>query len=828
LNTLLQDLRYAFRQLSANRGFALLAIVTLALGIGVNTAMFTVTDSVLLRPLPYRDAERLVDVSGSKEGPGNATSWLNYRDIQEHCGQLEEVAGYAEDVGVVETAQATQSVFVPRVTPNLFYMLGVPAVLGRGLTEADAQPGADPVAVLSSAFWKQTFAGDPQVLGRQVRISGVSRRIVGVMPDTFRFMAVAPDQTNAVWLPLQPTPEMLQERGFRFMRVLGKVRAGVSFRAAQAELDALAEHIRGLDSAGRELPSFLLSSYANSLTGSVQPVFLALTVALILVLLIACANVANLQLSRFLVRQQELAVRAALGANRLQLARQLTCEGGLLSLLSAALGLFLAWLMLQMIQRLPAGLLPRSHEIHLRWGILLVLLFIAAACTVLSSLIPAWLSARVDPQPALQAASRALGSKGSHSRLSRWLIAGEVSLSVVLLIATGLVFRTLWNLEHGCFGFLTEGITTFNAMPADAVGVSGITLSDELEHRPTSLAIQIYAPLLTELKRLPAVEGTALATALPFDGGIDLRAKFKVLGRGEQQQKGNRTRVNVVSARYSQIMGIALLHGRTILDGDGPQQPFVAVVNRSFVKKYFPHDDPLGHQLDFGKKNGMAKPYTIIGVLANTTQTNVNSPIEPEVYLPFLQIPPASLFYSALLKTSVSFVIRASNSADVPSSVRRVFQRCAPGYAVEHFQAMRQTIKQANSSQEAGFYLIGSFAALAVCMVVAGMYGVLTQLISHRQREIALRMAVGATRTSVLVMILRQSSVLIAGGLITGVALALALGRLLRGFLFGVSPVDVPTYLAVAGGLFAIGCAASFFPARQAASIEPIQALRAE
>ncbi|MFL6463327.1 MAG: ABC transporter permease [Bryobacteraceae bacterium] len=825
---MLQDLRYAFRQLGAHRGFTLLAIVTLALGIGVNTAMFTVTDSVLLRSLPYRDAERLVDISGSKEGPANDTSWLNYRDIREHCRQLEDVAGYAEDVGVVETSQTTQSVFAPRVTPNLFSMLGVRTALGRGLTAADAQPGADPVIVLSSGFWKQTFAGDPRVLGKQVRLHGMPHKIVGVLPDTFRFMAAAPDQTNAVWLPLQPTPEMLKERGFRFLRVLGKTKAGVSFRAAQAELDALAERVRSLDSSQREPPSFLLSSYVGSLTGSVRPAFLALTAALILVLLIACANVANLQLSRFLARQQELAVRAAVGANRLQLARQLTCEGGVISVLGAVLGLFLAWLFLQAIQKLPVGLLPRSHEIQLRWEILVVLLLIAAACTILSSLIPAWLSTRTDPQGALQAASRALGSKGSRSRLSRWLIAGEVSLSVVLLIATGLIFRTLWNLEHAHFGFVTDGITTFNAMPADAVGVSGITLSDESEHQQASVAVQIYAPILAELKQLPAVEGAALVTALPFDGGIDLRAKFKVLGRGEQQQKGNRTRVNVISAHYPRIMGIPLLRGRTILEADGPEQPFVAVVNQSFVKKYFPHDDPLGHQLDFGKKNGMAKPYTIVGVLADTTQKNVNIPTLPEAYLPFLQIPPTSLFCSALLKTSVSFAVRTSNHADMSSSIRRVFRRYAPHYAVENFRTMKQTMERANISQEAGLYLIGSFAALAVCMVMAGMYGVLAQLVSHRQREIALRMAVGATRASVLLMILRQGSILILGGLAAGVALVLVAGRVVRGFLFGVSPVDLPTYLAVTGGLLVIGCAASVVPARRAASIEPMQALRAE
>ena len=790
--------------------------------------MFTVTDSVLLRPLPYRDAARLVDVSGSKEGPGMATSWLNYRDMQEYCKQMEEVAGYAEDVGVVESAQTAQSVFAPRVTPNLFPMLGVHAVLGRGFTATDAQRGAEPVAVLSNGFWKQTLAGDPHALGRQVRISGIPHKIVGILPDTFRFMATAPDQANAVWLPLQPTVEMWKERGFRFMRVLGKVRAGVSLQTAQAELDALAERIRHEDSSAREGPSFFLSSYAQSLTGSTRRVFLALTIALVLVLLIACANVANLQLSRFLLRRQELAIRAAVGANRLQLARQLTCEGALLSFLGVILGSFLCWLLLQAIQKLPAGLLPRSHEIHLRWDILLVLLLMAGGCTILSSLIPAWWSAGADPQKALQAASRALGSKASHSRVSRYLIAGEVSLSVVLLIATGLIFRTLWNLEHAHFGFTTEGITTFSAMPADAVGISAVTLSDESEYRQTSAAVQTYALLLTELQRLPAVEGAALVTALPFGGGIDLRAKFKVLGRGEQAQKSNRTRMNVVSARYSQIMGMALLRGRTISEGDGPEQPFVAVVNRSFVKKYFPHENPLGHQLDFGRNHGMVKPYAIVGVLADTTQKNVNLAVEPEVHLSFLQVPPASVFYSALLKTSVSFAMKTSVDSRAAAAVRRVFERCAPGYAVENFQTIRQAIRQTNMNQETGFYLIGSFATLAVCMVIAGMYGVLAQLVSYRQREIALRMAVGATRVSVLLMILRQGTMLVLAGLMAGTALALAAGRVLRGFLFGVSLVDIPTYLAMAGGLLIVGCAASFLPALRAASVEPMQALRGE
>jgi len=828
LDTILQDARYAFRQFRAHKGYSFLAIVTLALGIGVNTAMFTVTDSVLLQPLPYRDADRLVDISGSKEAPASDTSWLNYRDICEQSKQLEEAVAYAEDMGVIETAQTTQSVFAPRVTPNLFSMLGVRPILGRALAAADAQPGAAPVLVLSSSLWQQTFASDPNVLGKQVRLGGISRTIVGVTPSTFRFMATAPDQINAIWLPLQTTSEMSTRRGFRFLRILGKVKQGAGLSAAQAELDAIAERIRSTDNSQQEPPAFLLSNYAQTLTMAVRPVFLPLTGALILVLFIACANVANLQLSRFIVRQQEFAVRAAVGANRLRLTRQLICEGGMLSACGAVLGLFLAWSLLLAIQKLPEGTLPRSNEIHLRAAVLVVLALIACACTILSSLIPALLSARADPQQALQAAGRALGSKSSRSRLSRWLIAAEVAISTVLLTATGLMFRTVWNLEHARFGFAAERITTFNAMPSDAAGFSGIAVSNELEQRQTSVAVQIYSPLLEELKKMPGVRGAALVTALPFGGGINLQSRFRIAGQAEQSQKGFRARINAVSSDYSRMMGIALLRGRTILESDGPEQPFVAVINQSFAKKYFPKDDPVGHQLDFGKKNGMTKPYTIVGVLADTTQQNVNVPATPEAYLSFLQIPPTSLFYSALLKTLVSFAVKTGNDVNVAPSVRHLFRRGASHFAVENFQTMKQTIKQANAGQEAGFCLIGSFAALAVSMVIAGLYGVLAQLAGHRQREIALRMALGATQASVLLMILRQGSLLVLGGLIVGSFLSLAAGRIIRSFLFGVSPTDLATYLAVAGTLLVIGCLASFLPAWRAASIEPMQVLRAE
>src|ERR1700733_2494405 len=454
---IMQDLKYALRQLRSSWGFAALAVITLALGIGANTAMFTVVESVLLRPLPYSHADRLLFIGpGDSQGFGSS-SYLNYRDVRDQAQRLAQVGGYSGDPSVVQAKEGSESVTAPRMTPSLFTMLAVQPLLGRTFTKEEGEANGPQVVLLSEALWRQDFNADPGIIGRTVKVGGTGRTVVGVMPSSFRFPeSEGPDIAKGVWLPLQPTAEMLKDRGYDFLNIIAETRAGVSVEQARQEVNAIAQRIRQTDPKGSATLAFRVDGYQKMLTGDVRPVFLALLSALLLVLLIACANVANLLIARCLGRKQEFAVRAALGASRWRLIRQLLSEGAVLSVLGCGLGMILAWAALKALVKLPDGTIPRADSIGIYWTVVLVLAAIATFTTLLSSLLPALLVARTDPQPALQAASRGLGARSVSGRLSGWLVAAEVALSTLLLVGTGLLFHTLWNLEHAQLGFDVE------------------------------------------------------------------------------------------------------------------------------------------------------------------------------------------------------------------------------------------------------------------------------------------------------------------------------------------------------------------------------------
>jgi putative ABC transport system permease protein len=451
---------------------------------------------------------------------------------------------------------------------------------------------------------------------------------------------------------------------------------------------------------------------------------------------------------------------------------------------------------------------------------------VAAMTTVLSSLLPALLVARANPQMALQAASRGLGSKSAGGKLSGWLVAGEVALSTLLLVGTGLLFRTLWNLEQSRLGFETEHITTFMAMPADAAGFSGMAVSEDTKNAPASVATITYQPVLERIRQLPGVESAAIATAPPLSG-MDMNSSFEIVGQPTDRADHPRARVSAVSGDYARTMGTPIVSGRMIGDSDALRTPFSVVVNETLVKTYFAGKDPLGKQINLGGKDtGMVKPYTVVGVLADQVDSKVGGTIQPLVLLPQQQIPTTSLFYQALLKTVVTFVVKTRGSIPVAQQMRTVFHQLAPGFALDNFQTMQEAVDKNTFNQRLGLYLVGSFAGLAIAMVIAGMYGVLSQLVSYRRREIGVRMALGATRASVAKLVLRQGSVLIGAGLACGLVLAFASGRLIKGFLYEVKPLDSSTYIAVALVLTAIGLVAALIPARRAATIHPMEALR--
>ena len=828
MQTLLYDLSFALRQLRKTPGLAALAIVTLALGVGANTAIFTVIESVILRPLPYAHSDRTIYIGGGDKAGFLSTSWLNYRDVRDQTRLLSAVAGYSEDIGVLEYNDASQSVVTPRITTNLIPMLGARPLLGRNFSEAEGLTGGPNVVLLTEALWRQTFHADPGIVGKTVKISGKSFTVVGVMPSTFHFPeGMRPDLNHGVWLPVQPTAEMLKDRGYHFFHVVAQMRDGVTVTQAQRELDSIAAHLpRTKD---ESLVVFHAASYQETLTGPVRPVLYALFGALALVLLIACANVSNLLIARCLGRQQEFAVRAALGAGRLRLVRQLLSEGMVLSVLGCGVGVGLAELAMFAVRKLPDGTIPDADLISLDWKVVLVLAAIAVLCTLLSSLLPALLVARSNPQAALQAASRGIGARSVSGKLSGWLVAGEVALSTLLLVGTGLLFHTLWNLQQSQLGFETSHLTSFTAMPADSAGFSAMAVSEDGANAKPSVATVTYAPLLERMRQVPGVQSAALITSPPLSG-MNIGTSFDIVGdpakHGADKPQG---RISAVSGEYARSLGTPILRGRMIEDSDVASSQLVVVINDTLARKYLAGRDPLQKQINLGGKDtGMIRPYSIIGVLADQVDESVGGDIQPLILVPQQQIPTTSLFYQALLDTGVSFVVKTRADIPVATQMRSLFHEAAPGFALDNFQSMQDAVESNTFSHRLGLYLVASFAGLAIAMVIAGLYGVLSQLVSYRRREIGVRMALGATRVSVAQLILRQGSVLIGAGLGVGLLVAVATARLIKDFLYQVPALDVWTYVAVAVTLAVIGLVAAFLPARRAAMIQPMEALRTE
>ena len=829
MQTILQDLRYALRQLRKSPGFAALAVATLALGIGANTAMFTVVESVLLRPLPYAHSDRLIYIGPADQEGLASTSWVTYVDVRNQSQNLENVALFSEDVGVVQGKEGSVSVVTPGVTPNLFKLLGAAPRLGRTFTEDEGHPGGPQVVLLSEGLWRLSFNADPDIAGKTIRVNGQPRTVVGVMPSSFRFPeTMGEDLHKGLWLPIQATTEMQKDRGSHFFYIMAGLKPNVSMAQEQAELTAIAKHIQEVDPEKGKGIAFRIANYHNMLTGSVREVFVALVIALGLVLLIACGNVANLLIARCLGRQQEFAVRAALGAGQMRLVRQLFVEGALLSALGSLMGFGLAWIAVAAIHKLPQDTIPRGEDIGVHWPVVLALAAIATVTTILSSLLPALFVSRTDPQPALQAASRGVGSRSFGARISGLLVALEVAISAVLLIATGLLFHTLWNLEHTRLGFDVTRVTSFTAMPADAAGFANMSVAKEGEQAPTSVATLYYQPTLERLQQVPGVQGAALISSPPL-AGVNMNTSFKVVGRPDDHEHTLDARISSVSGGYDRVMGTPVIRGRMINSSDGPNAPFVLVINETLAHKYFANEDPIGKQIDLGgKETGAVNPYTIVGVLADQVDIGVAQPPRPLLMVPYEQVPSNSLYYQLLVKTIVFFVVKTHGNIAVAPAMRDVFHQTAPDFALDNFQTMQEAVDSNNFSQRLGLYLIGAFAGIAVLMVIAGLYGVLAQLVSYRRREIGVRLALGATRQRILRMFLRQGTTLVVAGLVLGVVFALWASRLVKSFLYQVKTLDGLTYLGVLALLLVVGILAAFIPARRAASVEPVEALRDE
>ncbi len=826
MRTWIADISFALRQLRKAPGFALLAVLTLALGIGANTAMFTVMENVLLRPLPYAGANRLVAIDTAGAQGNSATSWLNYRDVRHGMENVAEVGGYSGDVAVVQTRDTSDAVAAPHLTPNVFQMLGVKPLLGRTFTPEEGLHGGPQVVLLSEALWKKQFHGDPTIVGKTVQISSKPYTVVGVMPNSFSFPEIlGPAVRRGIWLPLQPTSEMLKDRGDDFFLMLAKLKPGVSLAHAQAQLNQAAEQIGSLQKNYRG-QKFQAKSYENEVVGNIKPVLGGLGAALLLVLMIACANVANLLLARAMGRQQEFAVRVALGAGRKRLLRQVMTEGAVLSLFGCVAGFVLAWLAIAGVHKLPADTIPRMNAIHIRWTVVLALGMIAAFTTILSSLLPALLVSGTDPQATLQAASRGVGTRSVRGKLTAWLVTAEIALSTLLLVGTGLLARTMWNLEHAWLGFNTTRVTTFQVTPPNGSGFNNMQVLQAGTKTPPSVNTLVYQPVLAQLRQAPGVEDAAITTLMPLTGS-NINTSYQVIGHKVSEQNAPQARISAVSGDYAGVMGTPLLRGRMIGHNDTASTTPVIVINEALAKQSFRGMNPIGQQLDLGGKDtGILVPPTIVGVMADERNTSLQKPATPMILMPAAQVPTTSLFYEALLDTVVNVVVKTRGDVPIAREARDVFHQVSPGYALDSFKNMQTVVDQTTFNQRLGLDLIASFAGLAILMVVAGLYGVLSQFVGFRRREIGIRLALGASRQQILRMIFRQSLLMAAYGLGGGLVISLLAGRLVRSFLYGVQPFDPLTYAGVLGLLLLVSVVAAVWPAKQAASVDPMATLR--
>jgi predicted permease len=812
----LQDLRFGARQLKRQPGFAAVAILTLALGAGANALMFTVIDSVLLRPLPYPDADQLVSLDSiDAKGNHGSTSLPNYLDTRKYARSFSGLAVYQEkSVSLRLPGRAGEPVHAAGVaaSANLFDVLRVAPRLGRTFLAGEDHPGKSCTVVLSSAFWSEHFSNDPGILGQYLRVDGKACRISGVMPAHFAF----PSRDDGFWMPLQPTLDMAQ-RGAQFLDVVGRLKPDVTLAAAQNELKILAQRFEKAFPGKDKGKRIGVQLYWDTITGDVRPALLALLASVAVLLLIACANIANLQLARALGRRREMAIRAALGAGRMRVARQLFTENLMLALAGSAIGLALAASSLDLLKRLGANAIPRVQEITLQPEVCLAMLMVASISAVLFGLAPIWQVARQDIETTLRESAVSVASGRRQQQFRDLLVVAQLTLAIVLLAGSGLLLRGLYRLLHVDRGFTAEHVLTLQT------AMSGTEPADK------NIATAIYSPELDAIERIPGVKTAGFITFLPLSNG---HASVAFLVRGsEDRGAGSKPHasLNAASDDFFRALRIPLLAGRFFTKRDALGKPRVAIVNDILARRYFAGQDPIGKQIAFDDPDFQSNPITIVGVVAGSRQIGLAIPPDAELYLNFRQVPPATLWSEFLLKQIMTYVVRSSGDpAATTMEVRRVIRRVDPEQTVFHVATMQEIVFASVEGRRLAALLLTVLASLALVVAATGLYGVLSYLISQRSRDIAVRMALGARKIDVLRMLVLRALALYGAGAVCGIVGVIWCGRLLAKMLAGIRPWDPSTLGVTIAVLLAIVVLAAWLPARRAASIDPYQALRSE
>jgi putative ABC transport system permease protein len=809
METFWQDLRFGFRQLLAKPGFAAIAILSLALGIGANTAIFSLLDAVLLRPLPFHDPDRLVMVweDATRVGfPRNTPAPANYADWKAQNRVFEDMAAVNWRSYNLTDEGEPEKVEAQGVTANFFPLLGVKPELGRVFTEEEDQPGRSNVALISYGLWQRRFGGDPALVGKEILLDGQKRTVIGVAPPGFQFLS----KETGLWVPMAFSPQELANRGSHYLTVVARMKPGVTLQEARADVAAITQRINRdnpVSWSGFEIGSVVISM-REQLAGDARQALLVLLVAVGFVLLIACANIANLLLSRGAARYREIALRAALGAGRHRIVRQLLTESVLLAVAGGATGLLFAWLSFSFLKQIIPDAMSLNAGVRIDAKVFGFTLLLSLLTGIIFGIAPALQAAKVDLNEALKQGGGRAGAGAGHHRLRGALVVIEVAMALVLLVGAGLLIQTFLRLRALDIGVNPENVLTLRtALPRNKYG--------ELPKRDA-----FYQQVLERVRALPGVISAGYTTAAPltWKGGTN---GFTVEGR--EQGPGQDAQNRQISLGYMETMGVKIRQGRFFDDHDDAQAQPVAIINETMARQFWPGENPLGKRFKLGPGDSQRPWVTIVGVIVDVKEMGLEAPAKAEMFLPYQQLP--NMLWNIPRDLAVH---TTGDPLSVAAAVRQAIWSVDRNQPVSNIRTMDEILSEEVAQRRIGMTLLAAFAALALLLASLGIYGVLSYSVAQRTHEIGIRMALGAGRKDVLQMALADGMRLAAAGVVIGLGASFALTRLMERLLFGVSASDPLTLGGVTLLLVAVALVACLIPARRATKVDPVVALRTE
>ena len=800
---MIKDLRYAVRTLLKRPGFLLVALATLSLGIGATTAMFTIVNSVLLRPLQFPEPERIVVLDGLNphlEITDGSTSVPDIVDWQQQSQSFEQIAGFITWGAFLATGDDTERVRAAGVSPEFFPLLRTKPLSGRTFQTSDAQPDSEPATVLSYGLWQRRYGGAADVVGSKITLSGVTGTIVGIMPAGFNY----PGDTE-LWT-VYPLVVKGEPRDNRYLKVIGRLKPGVPIAQAQAEMDTISQRLGQNYGETNSGWSVRLTELRERLVGELRLSLYMLFGAVAFVLLIACANVANLLLARAAYRQKEIAVRTALGASRWRVVRQLVTESLFLSVVSGVIGLALsAWLIKLLIAISPPNT-PRFDEIAINWQVFAFAFGVTILAGLLFGLVPAVQTSRTDLNETLKDGGRSGGPGASRNRIGGFLIVSEVALSFVLLAGAGLLIKSFMHLREINPGFEADNVLTVR-----------MTLPSG-KYKQGEPRAQIFRQLVDKVKTVPGVQDAGAILSLPLGGDtFNLGRGVLLEGRPPVAEEATSAAHLTVTPDYFRTLNIPLKEGRLFTDHDNAESPKVVIVNETMARKLWPGQSPVGRRFSIWRDEKFSRE--VVGVVGDTKQS-LDKEVEQQMYVPYAQ--------DAVWGT-LSLVARTKGApAAVSGAVREAIKSVDKGVTTYNVKTLNDVVSVSAAPRRVPMLLLTAFAGIAMLLAMIGIYGITSYYVTQRTREIGVRMALGAQIVDVLKLVLRRAMLLAVIGVVVGVAGAFAVTRYLEALLFGVKPIDVITFVLVAVGLIVVALVACLIPARRAAKVDPLTALRYE